>query len=78
MYETAVALQEFDCANVIAAKLLSVRDSDATYAALITAARRCKGTQQAKALYHQARERLGSRRVGKSKKALGCLASSLD
>lgn len=76
VYETAIALKLYESANVIVEKLLSVDDGDATYAALITAARRARAKQQAQALYVQARERLGARRVSKSRKALGPLAKS--
>jgi hypothetical protein len=74
VYETAIALQKYDSAKVIVDKLLSVEDTDATYAALITAARRARARDEAKALYQQARERLGAHRVRKSTKALGPLA----
>lgn len=74
VYETAVALHECGSAHILVEKLLSVDDSDATYAALISSARRARAKQQAQALYEEALERLGPRRVRKSRKALGSLA----
>ena len=75
-YETAIALNENDSANVILEKLLSVDDSDSTYALLIKAARRARAKDSARALFQQARERLGARRVRKSRQALGALIKS--
>ena len=76
MYEIAIALNENDSSNVILEKILSVDDSDSTYAALITAARRVRAKDSARALFQQARERLGARRVSKSRQALGPLVKT--
>jgi len=76
VYETAIALNENDAANVILEKLLSVDDSDSTYAALIKAARRARAKEPARELFQQAQERLGARRVRKSRQALGALIKS--
>lgn len=77
VYETALALNEIAGANVILEKLLSVDNSDATYAALITAARRARAPEQAKKLFQEARATLGPYRFRKSRKALGNLAARL-
>jgi hypothetical protein len=74
IYEVALALHADEAAEAIEEKLLSVDQSDATYAALIEGARRARRTQQAKALFEHARKQLGNRRVRKSTNAMGRLA----
>lgn len=77
VYEIAVALGEHDSANVICEKLLSVQEDDSTYALLIRALRRGGAKEQSISMYKKARERLGTRRIRKSKAALGPLIRSV-